>query len=331
MSQVTQMREDAQNSLVEVEQGIEQADLLIIQSQKEQSEFEVGIGQIGQVITHYKEGDEAYGDCIADSTDSLQIDYAEMESTITEGLSIEAESEDLDHLLEECLATKDNMQEQCDNLEQTLDKELSETETDCQSSGDNLEQSHQDCQDCHTAYIEQLLQGNQQAYNQGKASIIEVGETTTKMLSEWNQLFQGELTDTLKDSFDGHYEAIDQDGAVITDIAQSFQQETSGAINSHHETCSDLGEELRSRCCETIENVSNHATEVFQRELNEAFTNVTNKIIEEVLEEIVKNIAMAQFGAATTTAIGPILPQIVIAKKALEVINEILSLGGLFD
>jgi hypothetical protein len=322
MSQAVELRQDFQLSLDEIDQAIEQTDFLTIQYQKEESEF--------GAITEFEEGDEAYGKELADLTDSLQSNHIELENSIEDDLSTEAESEEFSHLLEELLGIKDDTQELCDELEQTLEERLDQTVTDCQACSENLEQHHQDCQSCHIEHIEQL-QENQQAYNRGKSDITQVGETTAQKVSEWIQVVQGELTDTLKNAFEGHHEAIEQHGEAVTGDLQSFQQETSEAINSHHQTCEGLGEELKSRCCEAIENVSNHATDVLQRELDEAFKHVMDKVIEEVLEEIVKNIAMAQFGAATTTAISPILPEIVIAKKALELINEILSLGGLFD
>jgi DNA repair exonuclease SbcCD ATPase subunit len=330
MSQAVELRQDFQLGLDEIDQAIEQTDNLTVHHQKENSELEAITDKMGQVITQFEEGDEAYEKVLADLIDNLQSNHTELESSIEDDLSTEAESEELDNFLEELSALKDNTQELCDELEQTLEGQLDQTLTDCQECSETLEQHHQECQECHTEHIQQL-QGNQQAYHEGQSNITQLSQTTEQNFAEWIQALREDLTDTLKNAFEGHHEAIDQHGEAMTGDLQSFQQETSEAINSHHQTCDGLGEELKSRCCEAIENVSNHATEVLQRELDKAFKHVMDKVIEEVLEEIVKNIAMAELGAATTTAISPILPEIVIAKKALELINEILSLGGLFD
>ena len=58
--------------------------------------------------------------------------------------------------------------------------------------------------------------------------------------------------------------------------------------------------------------------------MQEAFDTVVQECVQAFAEEMIESIAVTQTGVATTSAFAPFIPELVIAEKLLQVINDAL-------
>jgi ABC-type transporter Mla subunit MlaD len=86
-----------------------------------------------------------------------------------------------------------------------------------------------------------------------------------------------------------------------------------------------LGDELTQRSTEIIQNVGNHLTTQAEATIKEAISGLIEDAIVALLDEVIESTVMMTAGAATTTALAPILPQLKAAKMALQAINDVLD------
>lgn len=64
------------------------------------------------------------------------------------------------------------------------------------------------------------------------------------------------------------------------------------------------------------------------RELRDGIERLVREGIEAFVDELTEQLAMVTAGAATTSALAPLVPAMIAAKRVLQVINRLLSFLG---
>jgi len=85
-----------------------------------------------------------------------------------------------------------------------------------------------------------------------------------------------------------------------------------------------LATDFKSKAQEMFGNLKDYAEKECGQVLENALENLAKEIVEGFAAEVITSVATAQFGAMTTAALSPIIPELAIAKKITGAINSIL-------
>ncbi len=74
-----------------------------------------------------------------------------------------------------------------------------------------------------------------------------------------------------------------------------------------------------------MEGLSEHAQQAIQREIEERMRHVLEDVIEALAKDALESTVLTQLAMATTTALSPVLPQLIAARIALGPIKSALD------
>ena len=142
-----------------------------------------------------------------------------------------------------------------------------------------------------------------------------------------------EIVDThttyIETSFSTFSEQVSQTQlAEITNQFSNFENNLTNLYSSFNSEVEGLGDKLKDRCSEIIQDMGNHCEDSLKDELETAFKDAIESVIEEMLEEIIENITLMAIGSSITGSISYILPELVVAKKTAELANAGLDVIG---
>jgi len=114
---------------------------------------------------------------------------------------------------------------------------------------------------------------------------------------------------------------------TVTNVVSLFSDSETGFNNffSAFDTDAEtLAAEFKSKSQEIFGNLKDYAEKECGQVLENALGNLAEEIVEGFAAEVITSVATAKFGATTTAALSPIIPELALAKKVTGVINSIL-------
>jgi hypothetical protein len=131
-------------------------------------------------------------------------------------------------------------------------------------------------------------------------------------------------TAEVKKQFDGINNSTVE---TVSNVVSLFSDSETGFNNFFSAFDTDavtLAAEFKSKSQEMFGNLKDYAEKECGQVLENALENLAGEIVEGFATEVITSIATAEFGATTTAALSPIIPELALAKKATGVINSIL-------
>ena len=86
---------------------------------------------------------------------------------------------------------------------------------------------------------------------------------------------------------------------------------------------------MQQRATEILSNAAEYFENTLTSELDQVFQDAIKDAVQAIIEEIAESLGMMELGASITSALTPILPEILAAKALMEVIKGALSLIGI--
>jgi len=119
---------------------------------------------------------------------------------------------------------------------------------------------------------------------------------------------------------DSTVEAVTNIVNLATDHETGFN-EFFAAFDTDADT---LVEEFKAKSQEMFADLQDYTENQCGKVLEDALENLTKEVVEALAAEMIASIAMTEIGVATTSALSPIIPELVIAKKITGAINAVL-------
>lgn len=228
------------------------------------------------------------------------------------------------------LADVEHEQQEVEQLAQQAEERLHSAFEDLKDAGFELVGAgHEQL----TSSVHELESSTLQAFQELQHGIGEMTTTAGTISSETIQQFAssaqhltGQITEAVHSTFGDMKTALE---STATNAVQTAFGELQNGFGQLFETFGGSIEEVGSHLMETGGQVfqdmasytEQHAVESVKKEVEKAIGDV----IEGLLGEFAESIAMMGVGAATTTALSPFVPELVIAKNVAKVVNEIIE------
>ncbi|MGB7415248.1 MAG: hypothetical protein WA902_13670 [Thermosynechococcaceae cyanobacterium] len=188
-----------------------------------------------------------------------------------------------------------------------LDEELNQLE-------DTFTQAQQDIQDASSGFDELISQLT--AKVQSFQSRLNISfEVLTADLTDTNQT-------ALIESFDGLSEQVGE--VQKTQLSQNFTQYSDdlNQLYSNFDTEIDvIGNDLKDRFIQLFEDSGHYCTNEAKNELEAAMRDTIEDVMADFVSEISENLVLMEVGSSVTSSLSPVLPELVVAKKAAELVN----------
>ena len=169
-----------------------------------------------------------------------------------------------------------------------------------------------------------------QTLGQGVADLATTAGTisseTIHQFTSSAQHLTGHLTDTVHSTFGDMKTALE---ATATSTVQTafgeLENEFSHLFESFGGTVEEVGSHLMETAGQVFQDMVTHTEEHAVESIKKEVEKAVGEVIQGLLEEFTESIAMMGVGAATTTALAPFVPELVIAKNVAKVVNEIIE------
>ena len=215
------------------------------------------------------------------------------------------------------------MKQHCQKALGAFQTSLEEEESHLQSQVQEVSRCATECQSTTQEVITSLTQlheqtnGHQQTLS-GQATQLDstLSEATTALTSEQNNQLQATFDESLQqvqDFLAGDLCDFESEVAeFVQELATQLKEEISG-----------VSEQFQQQATELVDELGEYAAEQIKEEINGAFDQIIDDALNEFAEELLKAIITTQAGAATSTTLAPLVPALVAADKALQVINSV--------
>jgi chromosome segregation ATPase len=200
--------------------------------------------------------------------------------------------------------------EVCDQTIETIDalgEELNQLE-------DAFAQAQQDVQDASSGFEAVISQLTEQV--QSFQSMLNTSfEALTADLANTHQT-------ALTEGFDGLIEQVGE--TQKTELDQHFIQHSEDLnqlYNTFGTEIDDLGDDLKDRCTQLLEDAGHYCTDEAKHELETAMRDTVEGAIADFATEIAENLVLMGVGSSVTGSLSPVLPELIVAKKTAELVN----------
>ena len=233
----------------------------------------------------------------------VEDDLNESEDHLTEAAStfeskIDTESNDLNQDFEALREEFNQLQTAFDSFENEISQEHQETAQVLQSLDQALEAIRTE--------TESHKQETDAAFDQAEQEIGQV------KLAEIEHHF-GELSNQIEGEFT----------TLVTDQFSEFEDQFLNLFETFTQSVEEIGDNLHQQGAEVLSSVATSLESDAQAKIEDAVEESVESMLEELGEEIGENLMMMQIGQQVTTALAPILPEIIIAKHVLELASGI--------
>lgn len=242
----------------------------------------------------------------------------------------------------------EQLDERVDSMRQSVEEATSELTSQVESALAGLEGKYSDA----ATKIAEAVGAVQGAYEQLSASKEATSAVITEVQSSVGEL--KERLEGLQEEVEGAFGEFREEvaGAIASRLESGFgdfsenltetrlgeiSEAFSGADSNMQDlfqafdgTIQELGTEFMQRTEQIIESAKDHLSETLKEELEEAFQEAAQEVIEAIIQEIVATIVLMTTGTAVTGALSPVLPELVVAQKAIELVNDVLSALDVF-
>jgi len=183
-----------------------------------------------------------------------------------------------------------------------------------------------------TQSVQELEQTTGQAFADLKHGVGEMVSTAHTLHQDTVNQFQdsvshltGHVTETVHNAFGEMKNAVEQTGSAVASTFGELENGFTHVYGALGTTVKDVGSHLMHTGEEVFTDMVNytkdHAVEGVKHEVEKAVGDA----IQGLITEFGESIAMMGVGAATTTAISPFVPELVVAKNVAKVANEIIE------
>lgn len=118
-------------------------------------------------------------------------------------------------------------------------------------------------------------------------------------------------------------------GSVVSIIDNAFQlveSDVDGMLEEVKKNVREFADKLIDQFSSLIRGMETYFTDQAVSELEIFSTKLVTQVSERLLEEAIESLSMAQLGSSITAAMSPILPQLVVAKEAVELLEKAKSI-----
>jgi hypothetical protein len=184
-----------------------------------------------------------------------------------------------------------------------------------------------------TGSVHELEGTTQEAFHtlgQGVAEMVTTAGTisseTIHQFTSSAQHLTGHITETVHSTFADMKTALEETAASTVQTAfGELEGEFTHLFDSFGGTVEEVGSHLMETGGQVFQDMvsytEEHAVEAIKQEVEKAI----GEVIQGLLEEFTESISLMGVGAATTTALSPFVPELVIAKNVAKVVNEIIE------
>lgn len=138
---------------------------------------------------------------------------------------------------------------------------------------------------------------------------------------------EGPFTDTL-------HQAVD---AFVTDLAgpqaQAVDQHLAGARQTAEQALDELShaadqllDQFKQGVDDALQKLADHVSHEIQTKLEQALHRIIEAAVQKILETILEAVAGAEIGVAITSAMSPVLPELIVLKKLTDAILAAIEL-----
>lgn len=182
-------------------------------------------------------------------------------------------------------------------------------------------------------YLGQLPQRLADDGTQAFAHLDDVGESWTTALAAWRESLEDSVAQALedfeKDVGELHSKILDTLEEELANAPEAFiaesEREFAELLSDHDERLRGAANHLADRCSDALEGLSEHAQQAIQREIEERMRRILQDVIEALAKDALESTVLTQLAMATTTALSPVLPQLIAARIALGPIKSALD------
>jgi hypothetical protein len=168
---------------------------------------------------------------------------------------------------------------------------------------------------------------------QAFAHLNNVGATWTTALEAWRESLEDSVAQALEDFETDvgelHSKVLETLEEELENAPEAFiaesEQEFAELLSDHDERLRGAANHLADRCSDALEGLSEHAQQAIQREIEERMRHVLEDVIEALAKDALESTVLTQVAMATTTALSPVLPQLIAARIALGPIKSALD------
>lgn len=151
------------------------------------------------------------------------------------------------------------------------------------------------------------------------------GESDTS-LNTLNTSLQERHPERAEDVFDRLKHALESGCLDVVDQGfDQFRGRLDAGFERYHEEVETSGSGWSQAAGHLLGDTAHDVANVVADELREAVANLLHHVVEAVVEEVAEHVASSMTGATTTTALAPILPQLVMIRAILRRINDLLD------
>jgi len=260
-----------------------------------------------------------------------------------------------EHVVQEGEQALKQVQELVESLGETWSNELQQ---DSEEVGNEVQETEQ-----HARQVEeQLNQHHDQLHEQGFELVRQGHEQLTQSVHElessteasFNELLQGlgemagnartmhaetlsqfqesvghltgHVTETAHQAFNDMKTAVEHTAtSAVSSAFGELQNEFSHVFNTLGSTVDEVGTHLMNSGQEIFDEMVAHTRDQAAERLKTEVEKAVGEAIEGLITEFGESIAMMGIGAATTTAISPFVPELVVAKNVAKVVNDVIE------
>lgn len=269
------------------------------------------------------------------SISSVASEAAELGGEIT-GIQSEVESgiNELINGLDEVNEQTETALQHLDATQERLEADLAGRTTELQA-GSTVVESHFDTMNEGTIALQAEVNTLRE---QADTAFTEVADRVNEFASAWEQeeaksqeslvSLKSAITENhspeVKQKFDGFNASTVETVRNVVDLLTEKDDGLSDFFSAFDTDADALAESFKSKTREIFGELKDCAENECGKAIQESLDNLAKEVIEAFAAEVIASAVTTQLGVATTGALAPIIPELVIAKKVTGVINSIL-------
>jgi len=158
-----------------------------------------------------------------------------------------------------------------------------------------------------------------------------------QVYADWEQATTGELAERLQTRFEAMIEQIAQtETDKIGSVIDELQSGTDNAVQEWLANAGDQVQQLSQALSEVLVQLQHHVGDEVEQKLQDAARTLIESAVREILQSLTEALATSELGVEITSAMSPILPELIAIKKVTDLILEAIriwkdTIGGLTD
>lgn len=169
-----------------------------------------------------------------------------------------------------------------------------------------------------------LLQSLEEELHQGGLDAI---QEVIEAAGEFVENIDSEITDKMESLFADWLDRVQEGFAdVVEEKVGNFNETIENTLETSVEKQTQMQEALEKAVEDHVGRIKAHFEQNVQGLLEEEVNALVNDVVEEILEGLAEDLALTQISGMVTSALSPIMPQLVTLKISADAIKEALNL-----